>query len=375
MPAFILLLLAAGWHGTGEGQEASEDGLSALRQRLASGNKVRLAFYGASHTASDGYTHPIREALQRRYGNGGFGLFLPASPFPFYERRGVSLSGRGFTGFKVRYHEREPGPYGPMGFGLESNERATARAEFDEPLEVDEAAIAFEQMPDGGRICVTLGDDEECVRTRGPGRTRFVALEYVGLVERVRVRATGHVRLYGLSLERTRGVVVDSFGVPGARADDQLPWSSRSLRQAIDQRPIDLAAFAYGTNESARAGQASDRPRLRQVVRRLSREAPSCALIGPGEWPRFRRGEPRPRPRTLQVIAQQRRVAEEFGCAFFDTYAWMGAPGVMARLVPLGLAQPDHVHFTDAGYERLGRALTAWIEGRAVPTLRLPAEN
>ena len=39
----------------------------------------------------------------------------------------------------------------------------------------------------------------------------------------------------------------------------------------------------------------------------------------------------------------------------------MGGEGSMARWVEEGLADADHVHFTERGYARLGRALYAFL--------------
>ena len=117
------------------------------------------------------------------------------------------------------------------------------------------------------------------------------------------------------------------------------------------------------TNESARRAQGDEAADLARVVERVRRCLPRAeiALIGPGEWPRHRRGQWVSRPRTLEVIRTQRAVARAKGLRYFDTYAWMGGEGSMRHFVEEGLALGDHVHFTDEGYARLGRAVAAWL--------------
>jgi hypothetical protein len=57
------------------------------------------------------------------------------------------------------------------------------------------------------------------------------------------------------------------------------------------------------------------------------------------------------------VMAAQREVARESGCAFWNLRAAMGGKGSMPSWVRAGLAQPDYVHFTLPGYRLLGETL------------------
>ncbi len=183
----------------------------------------------------------------------------------------------------------------------------------------------------------------------------------------IRLRVRGTARVYGVVLERrgqdaSRGAVVDALGVPGTRIWDQERWQTEVMATQLGTRPPDLVALAYGTNESAnqRVPIAEVRERIRRVLRRWKRLAPdaSIALVGPGEWPRRRtNGTYGPRSRLVDVVEAQRRVAAEEGVEFFDTLTWMGGEGAMVRWVGAGLALDDHVHFTQAGYDRFGQAL------------------
>lgn len=53
------------------------------------------------------------------------------------------------------------------------------------------------------------------------------------------------------------------------------------------------------------------------------------------------------------LVEEQRKVAAEIGCAFFDTYAAMGGKGSMPIWVKRGLGQADLTHPTGAGAERI----------------------
>lgn len=322
---------------------------------------VRVVVYGASHTASDEFTSELRARLQHRFGDGGLGWVLPASPFPYYAHADVDIQAHGFEGRFVRYRDRVRDDYGLPGFAVEATGAAQARLTLRRDVTGQSLAVSYLQQPGGGAFDVAVAGETYHVRTDGPRETRLITLlETLPRTRTVSLVTTGDgpVRLFGLAFEHDAGVTVDAFGVPGTSARDQRIWNDRSLDQALASRPPDLVVLAYGTNESARRAFSDDREELRRVVHRLrTLTRASCLLVGPGEWPR-RRGERwLPRPRTRAVIEDQRAVAAAEGCAHFDTYHWMGGDGAMERWVREGLALSDRVHFTAAGHARLAEAL------------------
>lgn len=49
--------------------------------------------------------------------------------------------------------------------------------------------------------------------------------------------------------------------------------------------------------------------------------------------------------------------ADNNECAYWDFYNIMGGPGIMEAWVNKSLAQKDHVHFTESGYQLEARML------------------
>jgi lysophospholipase L1-like esterase len=286
---------------------------------------------------------------------------MPASPFPFYDHADVEFGGQGFSGLFVRGRHRRRAIYGLAGFALEA--RAGAVARLRDRHAFTRVALHYLMQPGGGQLSgERRGAAPWRIATAGALEVRHAERPVTpchGL--RLRVEA-GAVRVFGVTLENESGVVVDAFGVPGARVWDQEPWRLNVLRHEALARPASLLVFAYGTNESAnaRVPLADVERRGARALRRLRSlyAGASCLLVGPGDWPRRNRhGILVPRPRLLAVRRVQRHVAREQGCAFFDTYAFMGGEGSMVRWMADGLALGDHAHFTSAGSRRLGRAL------------------
>lgn len=346
----------------------------ALDRAAAGGASARLTFWGASHTASDQYTSTIRSLLRRRVGDGGAGLVMPAMPFSLYEMRDFDVDpDRAFIGRFVRGTHREPGVYGRAGMALDVEGRASAELV---PRSSNIAHVELWAMAQDGGGSATLSiDGVEVATLDSGGSTRADRLvraiadvppgaHRIG----VGVAGDGPVRLFGVMVENaTPGVIVEAFGVPGARARDQLPWDEAGFREQVGARPPDLVAIAYGTNESADGTPLSSvESTLREALDRLQLAAPSaaCLVIGPSDRPRYRGSEWMARPRSTAMAALYHRQALEHGCAFFDTLAWQGGAGAMPAWVASGLGLSDHVHLTEEGYARMGRAI---LRGLAVP--------
>lgn len=347
---------------------------AALRRAERGAGQARVVFFGASHVASDLFTGHVRESLQRRFGDAGHGLVLPAHPWRTYRHRGIELesSRRDWQSEKVRVGTEAPEPFGIHGVYVES-----ARANAWGRLTTSESGVGasaslfdvyYQARPDGGSFDVVLdGRAVQTVSTRAEASAGGYATYRVPderHVLELRVRGDGPVRFFGVAVEReVPGVIVDTLGINGARARYQLLWEEALYREQLARRQPDLVVLAYGTNESG-----DDAPieryeeELRAVVARVRETVPNaaCLLVGPSDRP-VRRGDGtfEDRPRTAQIIETQHRVALESGCGFFDLVAFTGGPLSMVQWAAHEppFAAPDHVHFTRRGYERLGDVL------------------
>lgn len=361
-------------------EDASGHALDRLHEALARAKarkgQARLVFYGASHTASDDYTGVIRRGLQRRYGDAGHGFVLPARPWPYYRHDGVVMESSGnWRADRANHGDAvADGMYGLAGVTVASsdpNARGMLATMTDGPIgrRVGTFEVWVLEQPEGGSLRVRIDQGPwKVILTAAPERRSAVHLFRVrDGPHRLEVRPVGdgEVRLFGVALERARpGVILDTLGIPGARAADHLQWDDALYREHLARRRPDLVALAYGTNESGDDDQPIEeyQASLHQVLSRIREVVPeaSCLLIGPSDRPlRAADGTYGPRPRTAQVIEVQRRLAAEFGCAFFDLVAFMGGEMAMidwVRATP-PLARRDHVHFTALGYQRLGEAL------------------
>lgn len=343
----------------------------ALRRAEAGEGQARLAFYGASHVASDFFTNVLRERLQARFGNAGHGFILPARPWRHYRHLGgVTVeSSRRWRGLRVTASNRSVDALGLAGMAVESESAhdwgrldtgTQTASRFDIYFWRQPGGGGFDVLLDGRRVRRVSTDGEQA----GPDYVQVTAPDARHVLE-VRVRGNGPVRFFGVSMEReTPGVILDNLGINGARARSHLLWNEELHVAHLRRLAPDLVALAYGTNESGDDEHPieSYEASLRQVVARVRGTVPNaaCMLIGPSAWPlRQPDGTYVERPRTQQIVEVQRRVSRDMGCAFFDLVAFGGGPLHMldwASATP-AFGSRDLVHFTIRGYQRLGEVL------------------
>jgi lysophospholipase L1-like esterase len=354
----------------------------SLRRAATGEGQSRIVFYGASHVAADIYTGVVRHLLQSRFGDAGHGFVLPVEPWPSYRASDIDVTSnyRRWDILRVHVGQTEMQQYGVMGVTLTTEEpRAWGRIDTEE-----QSASRFElwyaQRPDGGTIDVLVdGQLDRRLNTRSDSPSAVYAV--VSTEDRphtfeVRTRGDGAVTIYGATVERERpGVIVDTLGINGARAAAQLMWNPELHAEQLRRRMPDLVVLAYGTNESGDDDQPIEdyEARVRAVVARVQTAVPgaSCLLVGPSDRPIVHRdGTFESRPRTAQVIAVQRRVAQDYGCGFFDMVGFGGGEHHMMEWAAAdpAWAQPDHVHYTARGYTRLGEVMAnALVAGYTGP--------
>jgi len=347
--------------------------LESLSKSPERKNKLRVVVYGASHTQADIYSGYLRYYLQSRFGNGGAG-FVPFGVERGWSNR-IDYKVRA-RGFKTQYvQQKSPPPHGRFGLsgvaavgGPHGRLRVAPENDKDPTLTASQFDLFYAAEPFTGDISISVdGDAPVLLPTRGQQlEARYYTFERpLGWHDiEIRTLGMGGARLFGLTIERAQpGIVLDTLGIRGTRAANMLQWDQPLWEEHLRRRAPDLVLLAYGTNETTDRNQpiAEYATELTQVLQRLRHALPdvSCVLVGPGDFPREEGGGWSTRPRLLEIIREQRRLAPQFGCGFWDAYAFMGGEGSMAEWVTANprLGAPDHIHLTPRGYVRMGMVL------------------
>ncbi len=376
-------------------EDEGHRGMAAFYRVLADvhrgreGAMARVAHYGDSSIATDRITSTVRRRLQRRFGDGGHGFVLASKawlPYRHLDLTHVTNHER----WSVREVTRRSISSGRYGFaGNVVRARPGARARFGPELEapvgngVSRFEIWYPKQRRGGRLSVEI-DGEERPAIEMVAETTSDAVEVYALSDgdhTLRIRhAGGLVELYGVVLERPGpGVVYDSLGLVGARANRLLNFDAEHIRAQIARRGTNLLVLGFGGNEASDSiVEARYEEDFRQVIRHMrgEREDLACLIVAPMDQAERRGGAIRTFRSVPRIVRAQRRAAAAEGCAFFDTFEAMGGAGAMARWYRSrpALALSDFRHATDDGYLVIGNMLhkailagyAAWLrEGHA----------
>lgn len=333
---------------------------------------VRVAWLGDSHGAADLWSGPLRDALQKRFGDGGPGFVHVG--YKSYRHDGIRLDIRGkwattprgpSTGVKTG-----DGIFGLGGVLLWGNPGGPAAG-----LTVTDSALPASLTWD---LCwkPTSRDDELRVSLTGQqdktlrpdsgasvGSLRHVIMTSRGPSPALRVSLIGgRPKLCGVTVETDPkaqpGVVLDTLGINGARLTTPLAWDEPAWVLELSRRSPSLAILEYGTNESGDfvIDPAKYQDHLRRVMARVHKASPDCDCLVLAPTDRADTQEKSPRVRdALRAAAKSSR------CMFWDTYEAMGGKGsILAwRSGTPPRAARDGVHLNARGYRELGEKLSA----------------
>jgi lysophospholipase L1-like esterase len=309
-------------------------------EKREQGAVTRITHYGDSPTTGDLITGDVRSILQSRFGNAGDGYVLIEKPWAWYQHRGVDLFGLGWVTVTAGHPGVQDGMFGLGGGSFTGSESASSRILFRRARN-SRFEVWFLRQPGGGRFTVyangqMLGSVDTSGDAKSPGfaafRSELPARDLLVHVDQ------GSVRLFGITAENPGpGVVYDSLGLNGAsivvlaRAFNEAHWTEQ-----LRHRSPDLLIVNYGTNEAGFTPFVDKgyEVELREAIRRIHAALPNSSVLIMSPMDRGQRAsssEVETMPTIPRIVNIQRRVAEESGCAFFDTFDAMGGEGTMAR--------------------------------------------
>jgi len=352
----------------------SLDGFLARLRATANkqpGAITRIVHFGDSVVASDYVSSTLRRRFQEQFGDAGHGFTLIANAWPAYFHEGVSrFATSGWLISRVVGPLASDGWHGLGGVSFRAPPHLLARIgtakKGDVGRRVSKFILAYVEAPDGGQVDIRIdGMAREQLDTKGIEK-RFRAVTYVttdGEHEFELQTTKGTSRFFGVVLERDEpGVVLDSIGIQGARIRFLDKQDDSHFRQQLAWRDPGLVIYQFGANESADgyAYSMDDyHQTMKAVIAQQQRALPSssCLILGAMDRASRKGDEIRSLSIIPLIVDQQRKVANELGCAFFDTFKAMGGVGSMPRWFRRDLGQTDLTHPTAVGAEVIGN----WI--------------
>lgn len=332
---------------------------------------TRIVHFGDSVVASDYVSSTLRRQFQTQFGDAGHGFTLIANAWPAYFHDGVSrFATSGWLISRVVGPLASDGWHGLGGVSFKAPPHLLARIgtakKGDVGRMVSRFELAYVEAPDGGTADIRIdGKLTTELDTRGTIK-RFRTATYEvsdGEHEFELQTVKGNSRFFGLVLERkTPGVVLDAIGIQGARIRFLDKQDDAHYAEQLKWRDPALVIYQFGANESADGyaySMADYYTTMRAVIEQQKNAIPksSCLVLGAMD----RASQTGSTLKSLSIIPliveQQRKVAADLGCAFFDTFKAMGGTGSMPNWVRRGLGQSDLTHPSAVGAEILG----TWI--------------
>lgn len=336
-------------------------------ERAEPNTHVRIAHYGDSPTTADLITADIRSLLQKRYGDSGHGFHLMAKPWAWYGHRGVDIDSSGWEIEASNLVSKKDGYYGYGGVSFRGAAGSRTRFRLKESG-TTHVEVAYKELPSGGLIVLeACGARIGAHPTDGEGASGFAPFVIPADCRDVTVRIeSGPVRLFGVDfLKSTPGIVYDSLGLNGAYTSVLTRFfSAEHWGEQLQHYSPDLIVINYGTNESVFAAYVDNvfEKELRLAIKRIRAALPGKSILLMSPMDRGERdssGTIQTVPALERVVAIEKRVAEEEGVAFFNTFEAMGGNGTMRKWYTSEprLVGADFIHPMPGGARIIGDLL------------------
>lgn len=337
---------------------------------------TRVLHYGDSPVTADSITADARSLFQKQFGDAGHGFILVSKPWNWYQHRGMDVKG---SGWKTEALSQSPRArdnlHGLGGVNFQGAQGATSRIRLADGNHT-RVEVLYLKQPGGGEfrleaqgqtlLTATTSGDE-----KGSG---FASADLPPGTTELKLTVTqGSVRLFGLLFEKQHsGVMYSSLGLNGASTQSLLRYlDTNHWTEQIRHQTPDLIVLNYGTNESVfpRYVETSYPQELKQVLLRIKAAAPTASVLVMAPMDRGERsatGDIVTPPVMSKIVEIQRQIADETGCAFFNTYEAMGGAGTMAKWYAAKprLVNADYIHPLPGGAAIVGGLLNdALVQG------------
>lgn len=346
------------------------DGFRAAVAKTQAGKldrALRISYFGDSLIASDQISNGLRERFGALLGKGGPGFVFAASPHPFNQHAAVQR----YISGDWRIHGASSAVPSDHLLGLGGSAEGNGSIRFVPASPVTGIDIHYLEQPRGGDIEV-LADGRliDTVSTTGDAKRAAFKRVTVGASKKLELRvARGRVRLFGASLETAKGVVVDNLGIVNATAKGMARYNlADHLKGQLAHRSPDLVIVMFGTNEAEwlapkGQGMAEHEQVFKDLLASVRAANPdgSCLVVSPLDQLDWRKDGAPPRESIPAMVDAQHRAAQAMGCAFWDTFEWMGGKGASAQWFRRGLVVKDFQHPTSEGAARIAEALFAGL--------------
>ena len=348
----------------------------AFERARREGKTVRVAHYGDSQIEMDRISSNLREALQKRFGGRGTGMFPALTTTPMASVSRSSSGGFSFYAMIVDSTTRRAGHnrYGPLsqvtsfsGNGTVNIRAQKLKSTQEHVRSFQSVSILYGRASDSFTATVQSDTLKPAPFTRTKDGVTWTTWTFSRPVEKASLKLSGSAEIYGVSTDGTAGVTVDNIPMRGSRGQILARIDKDLMKTAFELDGTRLVILQFGGNfvpaASSSKAISGYMDQVREQIAYYHEVAPAAKIlfIGPSDMAASTEdGRIVSYRRLPEVVDSLKAVSLASGAAYWDLYRMMGGQNSMAQWVRHypAYAGPDYVHFTTAGAKLVGETLS-----------------
>lgn len=362
-----------------ESKTAMFNFFNALANIANEEKSIRILHYGDSQIEGDRISDYLRAKLQTEFGGEGPGLisFMPVAPSVINK---LSWS-TGWDRYPVFAGKDKRVKHNNFG-ALAHITRFTMYNKVSDTTQYKSAWVKVVTSKNGGpkaaaynKIKLFYGGSQtkthielyengslntsDSLLAGGNFNVKEFNLNQGALLQEFKFKGKDSPDFYGLSLEGSRGVMVDNFGLRGSSGTffNQINYSQ--LKQFYDHLNTKLIILQFGgnslpyiTNKEMADNFGSYLKAQILIIKKLAPQA-SILVVGPADMSVKVGTEYETHPQLEDLRDAIKKAAFDTDCAFFDMYNCMGGKNSMLTWVEQGIGAKDYIHFSSAGARKI----------------------
>lgn len=341
----------------------------------ATDHLVRVVHYGDSQIELDRISQDLREALQERFGGSGTGLFPALGNVP---SASISKAASGsFTQYTM-YGDSTTQRAGHNRYGILAQVvqltgsgtltlRGTKNKNAREGVKTFESVSVLYGKGENLVVKAASGTDKpEPVVQKGENGVTLVTWRFSQPVEKATLTFQGNAEIYGIGADGNAGVAVDNVPLRGCSGTIFTRISKPLMTDSFALTDTRLIILQFGGNMMPMIrGAKQIEPYQEQIAKQIAyfhEVAPQAKIlfIGPSDMGKSVNGRVVTWPHLPELVDSLKATALRNDAAYWDLYRMMGGENSMAQWVRHSppYAGPDYIHFTPAGAQKVGDALS-----------------
>jgi lysophospholipase L1-like esterase len=185
-------------------------------------------------------------------------------------------------------------------------------------------------------------------------------------VDKVRINLSGNAEIYAITADGASGVAVDNIPLRGCSGTIFSRISKPLMAESMQLENAGLIILQFGGNYMPVANSSkvisNYCTKIAEQIQYFHSAAPQAKIlfIGPSDMGTSRNGRIVTRPRLPEMVDSLKATALRNDAAYWDLFRMMGGENSMVQWVKHvpPYAGTDYTHFTPAGAQKVGEALS-----------------